>query len=187
MGPARILVVGDSLSAEYGLPPGSGWVALLEQKLAQEKIPAQVMNASISGDTSAGGASRLAPLLAQQHPSVVIIELGSNDALRGLALAETEKNLEQMARAAQATGARVLLAGMQMPPNYGRDYSAQFAQTFAHAAQQTHALLLPFLLKGVADAPNAQELFQADRLHPIAAAHPTILANVWPYVKKMLR
>ena len=122
-----ILVVGDSLSAEYGLARGSGWVALLEQRLAREKIAAKVVNASISGDTTSGGRSRLPALLAQHKPTHVILELGGNDALRGLPLTMTESNLTAMARAAKAAGARVVLAGMQVPPNYGRQYGEEFA------------------------------------------------------------
>lgn len=181
-----ILVVGDSLSAEYGLKRGTGWVALMEQRLAKEKIPATVVNASISGDTTSGGRSRLPALLAQHKPGVVIIELGGNDALRGLPLQMTQDNLLAMTQAAQASGAKVVLAGMQVPPNYGQDYSNRFAATFATVAKTTKASLVPFLLKGVADGPDAARLFQADRIHPNEAAHPTILATMWPAVKKQI-
>jgi acyl-CoA thioesterase-1 len=181
-----IVVVGDSLSAEYGLKRGTGWVALLEQRLAKEKIAAKVINASISGDTTSGGRSRLASLLNQQKPSVVVIELGGNDALRGLPLSMTQDNLQAMVRAAQAAGAKVLLVGMQVPPNYGQDYANKFASTFATAATATKAALVPFLLKGIADAPNAAQLFQADRIHPVEAAHPAMLNNVWPTLKKLI-
>ena len=181
-----ILVVGDSLSAEYGLKRGTGWVALMEQRLAKEKIPATVVNASISGDTTSGGRSRLPALLAQHKPRVVIIELGGNDALRGLPLQMTQDNLLAMTQAAQASGAKVVLAGMQVPPNYGQDYSNRFAATFATVAKTTKAALVPFLLKGVADGPDAAKLFQADRIHPNEAAHPTILATMWPAVKKLI-
>lgn len=183
---ATILVVGDSLSAEYGLQRGQGWVALMQQRLAQEKIQAQVVNASISGDTTSGGRSRLPALLAQHKPSVVIVELGANDALRGLPLAMTQDNLQAMAQAAKAAGAKVLLVGMQLPPNYGQSYGKQFAGTFGQVAKEQHVALVPFLLKGVADAPDALKWFQADRIHPVAAAHPTILNTLWPYVKKLL-
>lgn len=182
-----ILVVGDSLSAEYGLQRGSGWVALLEKRLAQEKIAAGVVNASISGDTTSGGRSRLPALLAQHKPAVVIVELGGNDALRGLPLAMTERNLAEMARASKATGARVLLAGMQVPPNYGRQYNEDFAALFGKVARAEGTALLPFLLKGVGDAPNASELFQPDRIHPKEAAHPIILGNVWPVLRPLLK
>ena len=185
--PATILVVGDSLSAEYGLKRGSGWVALMEQRLAQEKIPATVVNASISGDTTSGGRSRLPALLAKHKPSVVIIELGGNDALRGLPLAMTQDNLQAMTQAAQAAKAKVLLAGMQVPPNYGQDYSKRFSDTFATVARTNKVALVPFLLQGVADGPDATRLFQADRIHPREEAHPTILNTMWPAVRALLR
>ena len=181
-----ILVVGDSLSAEYGLPRGSGWVALLEQRLAREKIAARVVNASISGDTTSGGRSRLPALLAQYKPSHVILELGGNDALRGLPLASTQGNLQAMAQAAKASGARVLVAGMQVPPNYGRQYGNDFAAVFAKVAKSEGAALVPFLLKGVADGPDAQAMFKPDRIHPTAAAHPLMLGNVWPVLRPLL-
>lgn len=190
-----ILVVGDSLSAEYGLKRGSGWVALLEKKLKAEKLPATVVNASISGDTTSGGRSRLTRLLAQHKPTHVIIELGGNDALRGLPLQLTEDNLNQMTQVAQKAGAKVLLIGMQVPPNYGKDYGARFAALFADVAKANRAALVPFLLKGIADASNgaasdatdSTRLFQADRIHPREEAHPIMLANVWPELKKLLK
>jgi acyl-CoA thioesterase-1 len=185
-GPSKVLVVGDSLSAEYGLPRGSGWVSLLEQRIRQDKIPATVVNASISGDTTSGGRSRLPALLQQHHPTLVILELGANDALRGLPLAMTQANLTAMAREAKDSGARVVIVGMQVPPNYGRKYSDDFAALFASVAKQQGAALVPFLLKGVADLPDAQKLFQSDRIHPLATAHPTLLANVWPVLKPLL-
>ena len=182
-----ILVVGDSLSAEYGLKRGSGWVALMEARLAAEKMNVKVVNASISGDTTSGGRSRLPALLNQHKPGLVVIELGGNDALRGLPLDMTQDNLKTMTEAAQAGGAKVLLVGMQMPPNYGQDYAKKFADSFVSVAKQTKAALVPFLLKGVADGPNATAMFQADRIHPVEAAHPIILENVWPSVKKLLK
>ena len=185
--PARILVVGDSLSAEYGLERGRGWVSLLEKRLADEKIPATVVNASISGDTTSGGRSRLAALLSQHHPTHVILELGGNDALRGLPLSMTQANLAQMTQAAMAAGARVLLVGMQVPPNYGRKYSDDFAALFATVAKQEGAALVPFMLKGVADRPDAEAMFQPDRIHPRSEAHPAILANIWPVLAPLLR
>lgn len=181
-----ILVLGDSLSAEYGLARGSGWVALLGKKLAADKIAAQVVNASISGDTTSGGRSRLPALLKTHQPAVVVIELGSNDALRGLSLDMTQANLAAMTQAAQQAGARVLLVGMQMPPNYGADYGKRFAGLFATVAKAEGAALVPFMLKGVADRADAMALFQPDRIHPTAAAHPTILANIWPELRKLL-
>lgn len=182
-----VLVLGDSLSAEYGLKRGSGWVALLEQRLKAEKVQANVVNASISGDTTAGGRSRLGALLAQHRPSHLILELGGNDALRGLPLELSQDNLTQMTQAAQRTGAKVLLIGMQMPPNYGKDYSTRFAAMFAAVAKANKAALVPFLLKGVADTPDASQMFQADRIHPTETAHPLMLDNVWPELKKLLK
>jgi acyl-CoA thioesterase-1 len=182
-----ILVVGDSLSAEYGLARGKGWVALLEQRLAREKINARVINASISGDTTSGGRSRLPSLLAQHKPTHVIIELGGNDALRGLPLAMTRDNLGAMTRAAQAIGARVVIAGMQMPPNYGRKYGEDFFAMFAAVAKAEGAALVPFLLKGVADIADSEQMFQADRIHPKEDAHPIMLGNVWPVLLPLLK
>jgi len=181
-----VLVVGDSLSAEYGLARGSGWVALLERRLAREGVSASVVNASISGDTTSGGRSRLTALLKLHQPTQVVLELGANDALRGLPLTMTRDNLAQMASAARQAGAKVLIVGMQVPPNYGRKYSDDFAALFADVARAQGAALVPFLLKGVADGPNAETLFQADRIHPRAEAHPTILANVWPVLRPLL-
>ncbi len=183
-----ILVVGDSLSAEYGLARGTGWVALLEQRLAREKVNARVVNASISGDTTSGGRSRLPALLTQHKPTHVILELGGNDALRGLPLAMTQDNLGVMARASKAAGARVLITGMQMPPNYGRKYAEDFAAMFATVAKSEGTALVPFLLKGVADIADSEEkMFQADRIHPKESAHPIMLGNVWPVLLPQLR
>lgn len=182
-----MLVVGDSLSAEYGLPRGRGWVALLEQRLAREKIAARVVNASISGDTTSGGRSRLPALLAEHRPTHVVIELGGNDALRGLPLAMTRDNLVAMVRAARAAGARVLLVGMQVPPNYGRRYADEFAALFGDVAKAEGAALVPFLLAGVADGPDPTALFQPDRIHPNADAQPIMLDNVWPALRALLR
>jgi len=183
---ATLLVVGDSLSAEYGLPRGTGWVALLEQRLARERIGAQVINASISGDTTAGGRARLPVLLKTHQPNVVIIELGANDALRGLSLAGTQTNLVEMVRMAKAGGAKVLLLGMRLPPNYGRRYGEDFAALYAKVAQTEGAALVPFFLSGVADGPNAETLFQPDRIHPRDVAEPTMLGNVWPALRPLL-
>ena len=184
--PPVILVVGDSLSAEYGLKRGTGWVALLEKRLAAEKLPAQVVNASISGDTTSGGRSRLPTLLERHKPELVVIELGANDALRGLPLGMTEENLDQMAGSARKAGARVLLVGMQMPPNYGADYANRFAALYQKVAKTNSSALVPFLLKGVADAADPTGLFQADRIHPKEEAQPLLLGNVWPELKKLL-
>jgi acyl-CoA thioesterase-1 len=182
-----ILIVGDSLSAEYGIPRGSGWVALLERRLATERLRYRVVNASISGDTTSGGRSRLPALLAREKPAVVVIELGGNDALRGLPLEATRDNLLAMTRAAKAAGARVLIAGMQMPPNYGRQYGQAFAALFGEVAKAEGTALVPFFLAGVADGPNAEANFQPDRIHPVAAAHPRMLDNVWPALRPLLR
>jgi acyl-CoA thioesterase-1 len=182
-----VLVVGDSLSAEYGLKRGSGWVALLEQRLRELGRRESVVNASVSGDTTAGGRSRLPALLEQHRPSLVIIELGGNDALRGLPLSQTEDNLRTMVQASRAVGARVLLLGMQMPPNYGARYAAEFAGLYAKVARQSGSALVPFFLKGVADRPDPTELFQADRIHPNERAQAVMLDNVWPELKKLLK
>ena len=185
-GSRTLLVLGDSLSAEYGLRRGSGWVALLEQKLAAEKLPVRVVNASISGDTTAGGRARLPALLAQHKPAVLVIELGGNDALRGLPLAMTEDNLAQMTQAGQRAGAKVLLVGMQVPPNYGSAYADQFAGLFEKVGKAHQAAVVPFLLHGVADRPDALKLFQPDRIHPREEAHPVMLGNVWPALRRLL-
>jgi len=186
-GKRRILVVGDSLSAEYGLARGQGWVSLLQLRLAQQAPRYEAVNASISGDTTAGGRSRLPALLSQQRPAIVILELGGNDALRGLALDATRTNLVEMARASRAAGAKVVLAGMQLPPNYGRRYSDDFAAIFPAVAKSDGDALVPFLLHGIADGPQADTMFQPDRIHPKADAHPLILDNVWPVLKPLLR
>lgn len=183
---AVILVVGDSLSAEYGLKRGEGWVPLLDKRIADQHIDAKVVNASISGDTTSGGRARLASLLAQNKPTHVILELGGNDALRGLPLKASEDNLNQMARASQEAGAKVIIVGMQVPPNYGGDYTRKFEEMFRNVAAANKAALVPFLLKGVADGPDAQALFQADGIHPKAVAQSRMLDNVWPELKKLL-
>lgn len=183
---AVVLIVGDSLSAEYGLKRGSGWAALLQERLAREKVPARVVNASVSGDTTSGGRSRLPALLKQHRPAVVVIELGGNDALRGLPLNMTRDNLTAMARAAREAGAKVLLVGMEMPPNYGAKYAQEFRDVFSGVAKAEKTALVPFFLKGVADGPEPLKLFQADRIHPNEAAHPQMLANVWPELRKLL-
>jgi acyl-CoA thioesterase I len=182
----KILVLGDSLSAEYGLKRGTGWVALLQKRLAEQKIPASVVNASITGDTTSGGRSRLPALLAQHKPTILVIELGANDALRGLPLAMTQENLARMVEAGQKARANVLLVGIQMPPNYGAQYSSQFAAMYQNVAKANKVALVPFMLKGVADIPDSARLFQADRIHPTEEAHPIILDNIWPELKRVL-
>lgn len=178
-----ILVLGDSLSAEYGLVRGEGWVTLLQKKLETEKIAATIVNASISGETTSGGKARLPALLAKHQPAIVIIELGANDALRGLSLTATQENLRSMIQSAKGAKAKVLLVGMQIPPNYGGDYTKQFAALFPRLAKENKTALVPFMLQGVAEKP---ELFQADRIHPSAAAHPRILNNIWPQLKPLI-
>jgi acyl-CoA thioesterase-1 len=182
-----ILVMGDSLSAEYGLPRGSGWVNLLQQQLAKEGSPWSVFNASISGETSSGGLARMGDLLKQKKPGLVLLELGANDALRGLPIAESENNLRKMIQMSKKSGAKVLLFGMQIPPNYGKRYTKQFRDLYSTLATQEGITLLPFFLSGVADKP---ELFQADRLHPNVEAQNILYKNVWgsmaPY-KNMLK
>jgi acyl-CoA thioesterase I len=181
-----ILVVGDSLSAEYGLKRGTGWVPLLEKQMSTEKKNAKVVNASISGDTTSGGRSRLPGLLAQHKPSTVVIELGGNDALRGLPLDMTEKNLTAMTQAAKKAGAKVLLLGMQVPPNYGGNYGATFSGLFTKVAKAEKVALVPFFLKGVADVEDVASQFQPDRIHPNEQAQSKMLANVWPELKKLI-
>jgi acyl-CoA thioesterase-1 len=183
---ATVLVIGDSLSAEYGLQRGKGWVALLSAKLQAERPDIRVVNASVSGDTTAGGRSRLPALLDQLRSVLVVIELGGNDALRGLDLNASQNNMEAMIQACQAISARVVLIGMQVPPNYGPDYSAKFAVMFSTLSKKYHTGLVPFFLKGIADAPDADKLFQADRIHPKEEVHPRMLNNVWPEIKKNL-
>lgn len=183
----KLLVLGDSLSAEYGLVRGSGWVALLAERLATHKPPYAVVNASISGETTAGGRARLPALLKTHAPRVVVIALGSNDALRGLPLADTRAHLTAMVAASRAANARVLLVGNQVPPNYGQRYTADFAATFTEVARTERAALVPFMLAGVADAKDPTALFQADRLHPTAAAQPQILSTVWQGLAPLLR
>ncbi len=182
-----ILVLGDSLSAEYGLRRGTGWVALLEKKLAGDKKTARVVNASISGDTTSGGRSRLPGLLAQYRPGTVVIELGGNDALRGLPLDMTEKNLAAMTQASKKAGAKVLLLGMQVPPNYGDAYASGFANLFPRVARTEKVALVPFLLKGIADGDDPLANFQADRIHPNEPSQAKLLANVWPELKKLIK
>ena len=184
---APLLVVGDSLSAEYGLERGSGWVALLQQRLSRQKVALDVVNASVSGDTTAGGRSRLPALLSSHKPGIVVLELGGNDALRGLPPAMTEANLGAMVSDAKAAGARVLILGMQVPPNYGQKYAQDFAQVFTRVAKAEGAALLPFFLKGVADGPDADKLFQSDRIHPNAQAQQRLLDNVWPVLQPLLK
>lgn len=182
-----LLVLGDSLSAEYGLARGSGWVSLLDKRLGAQAPGWKLVNASISGETTSGGRTRLPALLKQHRPDLVILELGGNDALRGLPIANTRDNLATMARSAREAGAKVVVVGMEVPPNYGRRYAEDFSASFAKVARETGAALVPFLLRGVADVPEAETLFQPDRIHPTAQAQPTMLDNVWPVLRPLLR
>ena len=176
-----LLVFGDSLSAAYGIPVQQGWVSLLAQKLEQRSI--QVINASISGETTSGGLTRITSTLAQHKPKIVVVELGANDGLRGLPVKQMEQNLAAIIRASQQAGAKVLLLGMKIPPNYGPQYTRDFSNTYTALARQFKTGLVPFFLEGVAGNPA---LIQQDGLHPTAEAQPRLLDNLWPTLRKML-
>lgn len=178
-----VLIVGDSISAGFGLDTRKGWVALLEQRLKKEGLDDKVVNASISGDTSAGGLARLPAALAAHKPQVVVIELGGNDGLRGQPPAQLQQNLASMIQQSQDSGAKVLLLGMQIPPNYGKRYVEAFNKVFGDVAQQKKVPLVPFFLEGVGGHP---ELMQADGLHPAVGAQDKLLENVWPSLKPLL-
>jgi acyl-CoA thioesterase-1 len=171
-----ILVMGDSLSAEYGIARGSGWVRLLEDQLQKQSSPWMVFNASISGETTSGGLTRLPALLEQKKPRIVLLELGANDALRGLSVDQTERNLRKMIKASKNSGAKVLLFGMQIPPNYGQDYTNQFKAIYSKLAKQEGVELLPFFLQGIA---SQKELFLSDNIHPNEKAQTILFRNVW--------
>jgi acyl-CoA thioesterase-1 len=170
-----ILVYGDSLSAAYGIPQSAGWVALLGERLKQRKSDYTVVNASISGETSAGGAARIGKTLAASKPAIVIVELGANDGLRGLPVGEIKKNLAAIVQASKREGARVVLVGMQLPPNYGVPYVNEFRAAFRDVARDERIAFVPFILEGL----DKREQFQADNLHPTAQAQPILLENVW--------
>ena len=178
-----ILVVGDSISAAYGLPPGQGWVDLLNARLKSEGYRHRSVNASISGDTTAGGRARLPALLARHKPAIVVLELGANDGLRGGNLRAARDNLDAMVAAAQAGGARVLVLGMKLPPNYGPVYTREFEAVFASVAAARRTAFVPFILDGFGDD---NRYFQPDRIHPTAEAQPRLLANVWPALAPLL-
>ncbi|MCC7184177.1 MAG: arylesterase [Rhodocyclaceae bacterium] len=187
-GAETILVYGDSLSAAYGIPQNDGWVALLEQRLQNQRPQEQrrnysVVNLSISGETSSGGAARIAAALAGRHPRILVLALGANDGLRGLSLKQMHDNLAAIMRAAHKAGCRVLLVGMRMPPNYGRQYTHEFEQVYARLEREYKVPLVPFLLEGVTD----RALFQEDNLHPTSRAQPIILENVWRRLRPMLK
>ena len=179
-----LLVLGDSLSAEYGLARDSGWVKLLDARLREQRYPYDIVNASISGETTSGGLSRIDELLARVKPSVVVVELGGNDALRGLPLASTEANLDQIVARSQKVHATVLLVGMQIPPNFGKAFADRFAAVFTTVAKRRDTALTPFFFAGFADR---FDLFQPDRIHPTAAAQARLLENVWPDLKPLLK
>lgn len=178
-----IVVLGDSISAEYGLPRDTGWVALMRQRLASERIDYSVANASISGDTTSGGRARMPELMQRLKPSIVVVELGANDALRGVPLSTTEDNLRTIIEEAQQGHAKVVLIGMYVPPNYGPDYTQKFHGLYGQLSKEFHVPLVPFLLAGIADKP---EMFQADQMHPTQQAQPVLLNNVWPTLKPLL-
>jgi acyl-CoA thioesterase-1 len=177
------VVLGDSISAEYGLPRDTGWVALMRQRLASERIDYSVANASISGDTTSGGRARMPELMQRLKPSIVIVELGANDALRGVPLSTTQDNLRTIIEQSQQGHAKVVLIGMYVPPNYGPDYTQKFHALYGQLAQEFHVQLVPFLLAGMVDKPD---MFQADQLHPNQQAQPVLLNNVWPTLKPLL-
>jgi acyl-CoA thioesterase-1 len=178
-----LLVVGDSISAAYGIPPGSGWADLLAARLKAQRYPYRVVNASITGDTTAGGRARLPALLAAHKPAIVVLELGGNDGLRGGNLESTRANLDAMVAAAQRAGAKPLLIGMKLPPNYGAAYVREFDALFADVARSRKVPLVPFFFAGFGER---NEMFQADRIHPTAAAQPLLLDNVWPVLLPLL-
>jgi acyl-CoA thioesterase I len=179
-----ILVFGDSLSAALGLRPEQGWVALLAQRVQAQGYGYEIVNASVSGETSSGGLQRLPRALDLHHPGIVILELGANDGLRGLPVEALHANLAQMVRLSQQSGARVLLVGIRIPPNYGPRYGDQFASVFPALAGEYHLPLVPFLLQDVALKPA---LMQEDGMHPNASGEPVVLDNVWPYLKPLLK
>jgi acyl-CoA thioesterase I len=178
------LVFGDSLSAGFGIEQNQGWVALLQARLIQQKSNYQVVNASISGETTSGGLARFSEMLATHKPAIVILELGANDGLRGLPVSDMQSNLSQIITQAQATKAKVLLIGMKIPPNYGLKYSRDFSASYVLLAKQHKLKLVPFLLDGVTGKPS---LIQDDGLHPTAAAQPVLLNNVWAQLKDLLK
>jgi len=180
----KILIYGDSLSAAYGVPQQQGWVALLKEKLAQEKLDYEVINASISGETTSGGLSRLKNTLQEAKPAIVILELGANDGLRGLPVAEMRKNLGAMILLCRQSRAKVLLIGMKIPPNYGPRYTDGFSKSYAELSRQHKTALVPFMLEGIAAKP---ELIQQDGLHPNTLGQPIMLKNIWPKLKPVLR
>jgi acyl-CoA thioesterase-1 len=180
----ELLVFGDSLSAAYGMPERRGWVKLLEERLKRERLDYSVANASISGETTAGGLARLGKVLERGKPAIVILELGANDGLRGLSVAAMKKNLAALIEQSQKAGAQVLLVGIKLPPNYGHAYTQAFERTFPDLAKQHRTALVPYLFEGFGERI---EMFQPDRIHPNEAAQPKVLENVWPALLPLLR
>jgi acyl-CoA thioesterase-1 len=178
-----VLVYGDSLSAGYGLPQGKGWVDLLADRLRAEKFDHRVVNASVSGETTVGGANRIEAVLSQHRPAIVVVELGGNDGLRGLSLAATRQNLQKIVGAASGAGAKPLLIGMQLPPNYGTAYTEKFQAVFEDVARERRIPLVPFMLAGFGEK---REYFQADGIHPTIEAQRLMLDNVWPVLRPLL-
>jgi len=179
-----ILVFGDSLSAAYGLARSRGWVALLEERLKRERLDYSVVNASVSGETTAGGRARIDEALARHKPAVMVLELGGNDGLRGLPVAQMKANLGAIIERSRKSGARVLLLGVRMPPNYGPDYTADFQHAFAELARRYHIALVPNMLQ---DLGESRELFQPDGIHPSAEAQPAMLERIWPALRPLLK
>ena len=179
-----ILVLGDSLAAAYGISQSSGWVALLEERLKREGLAYTVVNASISGETSAGGRARVSPLLEREHPAVLILELGANDGLRGLPPAQMKANLAAIIEQAQKHGARVVLLGMKLPPNYGPEYTQRFEAVFRELQARYRTAWVPFMLE---DFATNEDLFQPDRIHPNEKAQPLMLERVWQALRPLLK
>ena len=181
---ANLLILGDSLSAAYGLAPREGWPTLLEERLKQKRFDYSVVNASISGETTSGGATRIGEALNRAKPAVVIVALGGNDGLRGLPTSQMKANLSRMVEAAQRRGARVLLVGVRVPPNYGARYAREFEAAFVEVATRYRVPLVPYILKGIGER---RELMQEDNIHPTAAAQSKILENIWPKLQPLLK
>nr|WP_294841845.1 arylesterase [uncultured Methylotenera sp.] len=181
---AKIMVYGDSLSAAYGIPQQQGWASLLQKKLDTERYQYKVVNASVSGETTSGGVSRLQHTLAQTKPNIIILELGANDGLRGLPIQDMTANLNTIIEQSKKSGAKILLVGMRIPPNYGPQYTKRFSQSYVKLSQEHNVPLVPFMLENVAAKAN---LIQDDGLHPNAIAQPLVLDNIWPHLKQLLK
>lgn len=180
----RILILGDSLSAEYGIPRNTGWVSHIQKKLSTHQYPHQIINSSISGETTIGGLQRIETLLNQHNPKILILELGANDALRGLSLDQTKTNLEKITLTSKKLGTKVLILGMKIPPNYGKEYSQKFENLFGELGKKHGAIVVPFFLEKIATNP---EMFQNDRIHPNEKAQPILANTIWPSLQKLLR